>query len=57
MINLIICVLVLIWWVYRMYNNKFDLLTYTLGFIFGAFFTQTIIWLCGLPTVIDTLFK
>lgn len=42
MINLIICVLSFICWVYQMYKNKFNWLTYMLGFMFGVFFAQTI---------------
>lgn len=52
MINLIIFLISFGWWLYRVYNNQFNILTYVLAFMWGAFFAQTIMWMCGLPTVI-----
>lgn len=56
MINAIIFIVSFGWWLYRTYNRQFGWLTYVLAFIWGAFFTQTIIWLSGTPTLIDKIF-
>ena len=56
MINAIIFIVSFDWWLYRTYNSQFGWLTYVLAFIWGAFFTQTIIWLSGTPTLIDKIF-
>ena len=56
MINAIIFIVSFGWWLYRTYHRQFNWLTYVLAFIWGAFVTQTIIWLCGAPTLIDKIF-
>lgn len=56
MINAIIFIISFSWWLYRTCHKQFGWLTYVLAFLWGAFITQTIIWLCGVPTVIDKIF-
>ena len=56
MINLFIFIISLVWWIYRTVNRQFNWLTYVLAFVMGAFFTQTVLWLGGIPTILDNLF-
>jgi len=52
MINLILFILCFAAWLTLALKNKFYWYTYVLAFFVGAFFTQTILWLCGAETII-----
>ena len=53
MINLIIFILSFCSWLYLMIDNKgHKWCAYALSVIWGAFFAQTIMWVCGVPTLI-----
>lgn len=52
MINLVIFLISFIIWLILCIKNKFGWYTYVLSFIWGAFLAQTILWLCGVKTLI-----
>ena len=53
MINLIIFILSFCSWLYLMITNKgHKWEIFTLSVIWGTFFAQTIMWICGVPTLI-----
>ena len=53
MINLIIFILSFCSWLYCIIkNNKPTWYIYMLSFLWGAFFAQTIMWICGVQTLI-----
>lgn len=53
MINLFIFLASFISWILLVWKYKnFKWYTYVLSFIVGAFLVQTILWLCGAPTII-----
>jgi len=57
MINLVIFLITFIIWLVLIINQKIKWLMYILAGLWGAFFAQTIIWVCGQPTIIDYLMK
>jgi len=57
MINLIIFIIAFIAWLYSTIKNPYvKWYTAALCFIWGFFGGQTIVWLCGIPTLIEIIF-
>lgn len=58
MINLIIFILSFSIWLYLIVKNKQpNWSIFIFSFIWGAFLVQTILWICGIPTVIEMLIR
>ena len=57
MINLILFIISFGIWLILIINQKFKWYTHVLAGLWGAFLAQTIIWICGQPTIIDNLMK
>ena len=57
MINLILFIISFGIWLVLIINQKFKWYTYVLAGLWGAFLAQTIICVCGQPTIIDNLMK
>jgi len=58
MINLFLFLAFFIPWLYFLIkNSKPTWCIYVLSFMCGAFFIQTIFWICGIPTIIENLTK
>ena len=57
MINLILFIISFGIWLILIINQKFKWFMYILAGLWGDFLAQTIIWICGGPTIIDNLMK
>ena len=58
MINLIIFILSFIsWLILVIKNSKPTWYIYVVSFLWGFFLCQTIIGICGMPTIIDSIMK